>query len=148
MKTVYRIVFAVLVLGLTACGNDKRSRVPSYPVQFDIDIVAEYPHFVPANGYQTLTFTKKRYMTDYIGYAGLLVWIDFNQQYQAADLCCPNCLDQHKPLRIDGIFAVCDSCGEKYDLSYGLAVPQKGICDQALRKYEVGIRGNHLLISN
>ena len=139
-KKIIPILIAVMLV-LGGCKDTVFfSSVPSYPVQFELNIWAEYPHFVPDNGFQTLCFTKQRYEIDYLGYAGLLIWVDMNAQYKAADLCCPHCLTR-EPVRVDGFYAVCDKCGEQYDLSFGLANPMKGISNEALRHYTV-LSGN------
>ena len=135
MRNLRYILFALLLWPLSGCKNDQANDVPSFPVSLDLNIGGEYVHFVPDNGFQTLTFTQKRYEIDYIGYAGVLVWIDMEGEYRAADLCCPHCLLREAPVEIDGLFAVCPTCGEHFDLSYGAAIPQKGITRQTLRRF-------------
>lgn len=143
-----RVVFVALcLLCLAACEN-KTNPVPRYPVYIDLDIPALYPHFVPDNGFQTLVITDKRYENELIGYAGVLVWIGMDGRYYAADLCCPHCLDPQLPVRIDGIFAVCDNCGEQYDISYGLANPVGGIAKHPLRPFGTRLAGSMLQIRN
>ena len=133
---IKRAIFTVAaIVLLSACANEQKCDVPSCPVVFDMHIASMYPHFVPDNGFQTLRFTEKRYAQDLTGYAGLLVWVDMEGKYNACDLCCPHCLDVKRPVETDGIWAVCPVCGEKYDLSYGQAVPTEGRTKQALRRY-------------
>ncbi len=129
----------------TACEN-KNNPVPRYPVYLDLDIPALYPHFVPANGFQTMTFTQKRYDYELVGYAGVLVWISMDGKYWAADLCCPRCLDPQQPVIIDGFFAECNGCGEQFDLSYGLANPVRGKTKHPLRPFGTRISGSVLQI--
>ena len=138
----------VFLLLLSACEGTQKCDVPSYPVVFDMNIMSEYPHFVPDNGYQVMTFTEKRYARDLIGYAGLLVWVDMEGKYNACDLCCPHCLDPKQPVYVDGIWAVCPVCDEHFDLSYGLAVPTQGHTRQALRRFSAIYRGTTLSIRN
>lgn len=133
---------------LLLCGCEKyRNDVPSYPVYIDLDILGEFPHFVPDNGFRTMTFTERRFETEAIGYAGVLVWVDMQGRYNAADLCCPVCLER-KPVEVDGIFSRCPRCGEEFDLSYGLATPMHGISRYPLRKFNVSYQGAHLIIRN
>lgn len=136
MKRLFYIAIISWMILFSGCDSNTtfQSSVPTYPVQFDLNILAEYPHFVPANGYQTMTITKQRYPQDYLGYAGLLLWTA-NNQYYAADLCCPNCVHKGGAVEVDGIFARCPVCGEEYDLSAGLGVPTKGISHELLRQY-------------
>jgi len=124
-----------LVLTLTACDNTStKSSVPDYPVRLDMDITAQYPHFIPENGYQTMTFIKKRHEGDYIGYGGLLVWVNATSQYCAADLACPKCLLPSHPVEVNGLYAICPTCGEAFDLSTS-AFPTTGIVNQPLKRY-------------
>ncbi len=148
VKRIY-IVIACAMLGLVGCENPNyHSSVPSYPVRLDVDIVAEYPHFVPDNGYQTLTFTTKRYANEALGYSGILVWVDMSGKYQAADLCCPHCLLRTTPVTVDGIYAHCPECGEDFDISYGYALPMHGMTQEPLRKYTIYAQGSKIQIRN
>jgi nitrite reductase/ring-hydroxylating ferredoxin subunit len=83
-----------------------------------------------------MTITKKRFEREYIGYAGLLVWIGMDGNYHAADLCCPHCIKNSKPVEVDGLYAICPICNEQFDLSFGFAIPTKGITDEPLRRYQ------------
>lgn len=123
---------------LTACDENTtyRSSVPAFPVRMELNILGEYPHFIPENPLQYLTFTKPRYEgVEYVGYAGLLVYTGLDRNYHAFDLACPHCLNRQQVLQPDGMYAICPVCEEQYDISYGLAVPTKGISNEALRKY-------------
>ena len=122
----------VLLLVLTACRNSRLNPVPSYPVYLDLDIQAEYPHFVPANG----------------GYGGVLVVVGLDGKYHAMDLCCPVCLHRDSVVQLDGIYAVCPICGELYDISYGFGLPMRGKSKWALRPYNCNSGGGHLIIRN
>ena len=137
-----------LLLVLTACRNNRLNPVPSYPVYLDLDIQAEYPHFVPANGYQSMTFTKRRYEREYVGYGGVLVVVGLDGKYHAMDLCCPVCLHRDSVVQLDGIYAVCPICGEQYDISYGFGLPMRGKSKWALRPYNCNSGGGHLIIRN
>ncbi|MBQ7191345.1 MAG: hypothetical protein IJS00_00530 [Paludibacteraceae bacterium] len=134
-QLTFRLGLTLLVFIIAGCKRDNQCDVPSYPVYFEMNIVSMYPHFVPDNGFQILTFTHKRYERDLIGYAGLLVEVGMDGHYHAFDLCCPHCLDPKQPVQIDGFYAVCPTCQEAFDLSYGLAYPTKGVTRQALRRF-------------
>ena len=121
---------------LLSCENTNNMNPVSYvPVNYTLNITQEYPHFVVDNGYNVMTITKTRFDREYIGYAGLVVWIGMDGQYHAADLCCPHCLLKHKPVEIDGFYAICPECEEHYDLSYGYANPTKGMTKFGLKMY-------------
>jgi len=132
MKKLLGIV--ILLMGVCGCHNDSQSNVPDYPVCLDLQITAQYSHFIPENGFQTMTFTQAQKAGEYVGYAGVLVWINTLSEYCAADLACSNCLKRDVPVEIDGLYAKCPLCGEEYDLSQ-YAFPTKGISNQALRRY-------------
>lgn len=126
---------------LTACENvNRQSSVPNTPVNYTVYITREHPHFVVANGFQTMVVTEKRYLEEYIGYTGLLIWVGMDGAYHAADLCCPYCVQRNRPLTIDGIFAICKSCGEHYDISYGIGNPTKGVTNEPLKLYLTSLR--------
>ncbi|MBQ9340294.1 MAG: hypothetical protein IJS13_08195 [Paludibacteraceae bacterium] len=145
MKIKHHIL--LLCLLVSSCeGTTFVSSVPSYPVHFEINILAEYPHFVPSGGIDHLVFTSQRYYTDAVGYAGLLVYTAFDEQYHACDLCCPKCLKRYIPIEPDGMYAHCPTCGEDYDLSYGLGNPTKGISKEMLRPYHCSYANGKLLI--
>lgn len=121
---------------LLSCENTNNMNPVSYvPVNYTLNITQEYPHFVVDNGYNVMTITKTRFDREYIGYAGLVVWIGMDGQYHAADLCCPHCLLKHKPVEVDGFYAICPKCEEHYDLSYGYANPTKGMTKFGLKMY-------------
>ena len=121
---------------LLGCEDTNNMNPVSYvPVNYTLNITQEYPHFVVDNGYNVMTITKTRFDREYIGYAGLVVWIGMDGQYHAADLCCPHCLLKHKPVEVDGFYAICPECEEHYDLSYGYANPTKGMTKFGLKMY-------------
>ena len=123
-----------LLLGCEDFNN--QNPVPYVPVSYTLKITEEYPHFMIDNGYKTMTITRTKFEREYIGYAGLLIWIGMDGHYHAADLCCPNCVNKTKPVEVDGLYAVCPICGEAFDLSSGYAFPTKGITKYPLRQYQ------------
>ena len=142
-----------LLLTFSACEDlNRRSSVPNMPVNYTLYITREHPHFVVENGFQTMTITQKQFLEQYLGYAGLLVWVGMDNAYHAADLCCPYCVQRNKPLTIDGLYAVCQLCGEQYDISYGFGNPTKGVTKESLKRYYTSFRntptGMQLQISN
>lgn len=128
--------------------TNRRSSVPGAKVEYTLNITTEYPHFVPDNGFQTMTITQAQFRYEYVGYAGLLIWVDMDAKYNAADLCCPNCIRRDKPVEIEGFYAICPICNEHFDLSYGYAMPTKGKTKESLRKYQVLLQENSIRIIN
>ena len=120
---------------LVSCKQSQKTSIPSYPVHLVLNITAEYPHFILGSGFQTLTFTELKVETDRIGYAGIVVSTGMDGNYHAHDMGCPRCLNRKEPVEIVGMYAECPICHEQYDLSYGYALPTKGISREPLRKY-------------
>lgn len=145
---------------LASCENTTwQSSVPTYPVRATIDTRAVFIDFTPENTNAYITIDKDGYyengrfvlpvtVNDAWGYGGLLVYVSMNG-YVAFDLACPNCAAHGKkrPCEMDGIFAVCPECGEQYEVASGYAVPQKGICREALRQYYIVYSDGKLNIS-
>lgn len=141
--------FVLLSLLLWSCENTTMvSSVPSYPVRLEVKITAEHPEFRPDGTFRALTFTERRFPTEALGYAGILVCTTCDEHYCAYDLCCPVCLNPSKPLQMDGWYAKCPTCGEEYDMSYGYATPTKNISKERLRPYHVGVAYDQIIISN
>ena len=149
MKQLQNIVCAVLLLLLGSCdGSNYISSVPSVPVYYTINVIAEDPSFVPASTGSYKIVTAPRYATDRIGYAGLLIYIGMDMNHHAFDLACPHCLNIARHVEVDGMYAVCPVCQEKYDLSYGYATPTTGVSKEALRKYRCNWNGTTLTVMN
>lgn len=132
------IILLLLAVLLTACKDANiQSPVPQAAVYLDIDILGQYPWFVSEAPGQSLTFPKPIYARDAVGYAGVIVWIDFEGQYCAADMCCPKCIDKAHPIEVEknSCIATCPNCGEVFNLTLQYGVPTKGICKDILKPY-------------
>ncbi|MCQ2328637.1 MAG: hypothetical protein MJZ59_04765 [Paludibacteraceae bacterium] len=139
LKAVIVMVLAVI---LTACEDANiQSPVPQAAVYLDIDIERQYPNFRPPTC-QSLSFPRYGsvvYERDRLGYGGVVVWIDIEGHYCAADMCCPKCLNPHKPIEVpdNGSLAICPTCGEEFTLITQYGMPTKGICKDILRPFGV-----------
>ena len=153
------LTFLLFLLALCACDTHTtyRSSVPSYPVNIRINTYeGTYVHFVhiytylivDEKGYHFNGQTMPRKETDRFGYAGVVVYIDGNGNYSAYDMACPNCVSQKDPVEVDGMLAICPLCGEEYDLGSGYATPQKGISNEALRRYSLIVSNRVITIRN
>lgn len=155
------LTILLFFLTLTACDTHTtyRSSVPSYPVNIRINTYeGTYVHFVPENSYTYMIVDKDGYHfngqtmprkeTDRFGYAGVVVYIDGFGTYSAYDMACPHCVKQDTPVEIDGMLAICALCGEEYDLGTGYATPQKGISNEALRRYDLIVSNGVITIRN
>lgn len=160
-RRINSFIALLLVFLFPSCEdqNTFQSSVPRYPVNVTIDTRSGvFVHFVPSalntyvlvdeEGYHYNGQIVQRSVLDAIGYGGVIVYIDINGQYNAFDLACPDCAGRGKrnPCHIDGIYAVCPECGEKYDLGSGSAAPQKGIAKECLLRIPVNNSGGQLTI--
>jgi hypothetical protein len=136
---------------LLSCENiNMTNPVPNVPVNYTLNIEREYPHFMVEH-YRVITITRTKFEREYIGYAGLLIWKGWDGNFHAADLCCPNCLLKNKPLTINDEYdwyATCPTCGEAYELTYGYAIPTKGLTKFPLKKYPTSFSHGALRIIN
>lgn len=135
------IILLLLAVLLTACKDANiQSPVPQAAVYLDIDIAREYPGFVPESPCQSLSFPRYGsivYERDRLGYGGVVVWIDVEGHYCAADMCCPKCLSPRQPVEVpnNGSVATCPICGEEFTLITQYGMPTKGICKDILKPY-------------
>lgn len=155
------LISLLFLLAFCACDTHTtyRSSVPSYPVNIRINTYeGTYVHFKPEypytymivdkDGYHFNGQTMPRKETDRFGYAGVVVYIDGSGTYSAYDMACPHCVKQDEPVEVDGMLATCPLCGEEYDLGTGYATPQKGISDEALRRYDLIVSNGVITIRN
>lgn len=153
------LTFLLFLLAFCACDTHTtyRSSVPSYPVNIRINTYeGTYVHFVhiytylivDEKGYHFNGQTMPRKETDRFGYAGVVVYIDGNGNYSAYDMACPHCVKQDEPVEVDVMLATCPLCGEEYDLGTGYATPQKGISNEALRRYDLIVSNGVITIRN
>lgn len=140
------IVLALCLVALCGCdGSSWRSSVPRYGVNMIVDTnTGMFVHFVPTalgqyvildkEGYHYNGNTLPRTVTDMYGYGGVIIYVNMLSAYDAYDLACPNCAEHGLcvPCYVDGMFAVCPNCGERYDLGSGTAAPQGGLAHESL----------------
>ena len=145
---------------LSSCENTSwQSSVPMYPVHVEINTETVFVDFLPGSYNTYIIVNEKGYfengvrklpvtVQDAWGYGGILAYVSM-VGYVAFDLACPYCAGRgsKSPCEIDGIYAVCPHCGEMYDVGSGYAMPQKGICKEALRPMSVTQAGGKLIIT-
>ncbi len=165
MQHRQRLIIAVLCAlgGLVLAGcdgqNTFQSSVPRYPVSVTIDTRAGlFVHFTPEalntyviadkDGYHYNNQLVQRTVLDAVGYGGVIVYIDINGQYNAWDLACPYCAGRgmRRPCAIDGIYAVCPECSEKYDIGSGTAAPQTGIAREYMLRLPMSYSGGVITV--
>lgn len=154
----------VILLCLTSC-TDPVSSLPVRPVGIRINTNQDiFVHFQPTNLYDYVIADKEGlHYHDHVrrfpegqgahGYGGVVVMVttsDLNP-YASFDLACPACyLSTGKchVTHIDGFFAVCPDCGEKYDLSSGAGYPTQGKVNESLHRYTTTVVNGVITIRN
>ena len=82
-----------------------------------------------------MTFPLKE--TDRIGFGGILVCTTYEAKYLAFDLACPYEVKQDVRVKVDGMFAVCEKCGSKFNIyDDEFAYPVEGPAKHGLKKYK------------
>lgn len=142
------LLICACVFALTGCKDDiYQSSIPDVSVHLELNLVSQYPLFANSvNEY--ILFTEPRYVTDRIGYGGVIVYSTFEGKYVAFDLACP--VEVKRDIRVepDGSgFMTCPSCGEVYDISFGLGYPTKGVSREPMKLYKTELYGNILRVT-
>lgn len=85
---------------------------------------------------------------DRIGYGGILIYHGKDNSFYAVDLACPHEISQTVKVGRPNELGICkcDSCGEEFDMSFGMGTPTKGIAKEALKHYTVTFRGTDEII--
>jgi nitrite reductase/ring-hydroxylating ferredoxin subunit len=149
MKSLFKyIALAVFIsLPLVGCNDNVISSIPDFPVYLELNLTSTYPTFRNSfNKY--LLFEKQVFVTDRIGYGGILVYTDLNGEYCAFDLSCPY---EAKPtIRVEPNTtgqAVCEGCGSVFDLTSGIGNPISGKAKEVLKRYKATLSGDILYIT-
>jgi hypothetical protein len=132
----------LLILGLWGC-EEYQSSIPYAPVYVYRNIDTEGLN--SPGSYKYITSTNKA--TEHLGYGGIIIVHAFDEKYYAFDLSCP--VEHSRSIRIgkpiQGLICHCDSCGEDFDLLYGLGTPTKKISKEALMPYSTKIDANNYI---
>lgn len=136
----------LLTIPLVSCNDNVQSSIPDFPVYLNLNLTTVYPNFRSPN--QALTFEKRTFETDRVGYGGILVYIGFDGEYYAFDMSCPVEVKQTVRVHPNGLGqAVCESCGSMFDLGYGIGNPSSGEAKEALKRYKTTLNGDILYIT-
>ena len=138
----------LLAIALSGCNDNVISSIPNYPVSLALNLTTTYPTFRNSiNRY--LVFKKAIYVTDMVGYGGILVYTDFNGDYCAYDLSCP--YEAKRTVRVvpnEVGHAVCEGCGSVFNISDGIGEPLSGPAKQTLKRYKTILSGDVLYVTN
>ena len=149
MKSLLNFIALVILinLSLVGCNDNVISSIPDFPVDLQLNLTSTYPTF--RNSYNKfLLFEKPVFVTDRIGYGGILVYTDLNGEYCAFDLSCPY---EAKPnihiVPNESGQAVCEGCGSVFDLTSGIGNPISGKAKEMLKRYKATMSGDILYIT-
>ena len=143
-RTRYGLIFCTIVL-LNSCIENVTSPIPDYPVNLQLNLMTEYTAFRNSYG-EVLIFDKRIKETDRIGFGGILVCTNYEGKYMAFDLACPYEAKQDVRVTTEGLEAVCETCGSKFNIyTDEFAYPVEGSSKQGLKKYKTTLTANGIL---
>jgi nitrite reductase/ring-hydroxylating ferredoxin subunit len=156
MKIKKLKIFYLILFGLffSACENtSNRSSIPSAPVNIRLNL-QHYLHLSAPFASEYFTEPNQSIGVFYVGFGGVLIstFIDSNSgnvQYAAYDMACPYEVDRSTRVYPDqtGVYAVCETCGSKFDLSMGLGMLVQGPAKEHLRRFNVSREGFFLRVT-
>lgn len=118
--------------------------------------IPDFPVYIKRNidtnklvNYGSYLYIEKREMeNDRIGFGGIIVVKAYDGIYYAFDLTCTN--EKSSTIRVgkpgETLSCTCKTCGEVYDLSFGLGTPTKGLSKLPLKRYNTYIDDYNYLI--
>ena len=134
-QLITRLFLPIMLVCLIDCSSNE-SDIPIRPVYIKRNI---YTYSLSSYGSSLYIIKAVSLPSEEIGDGGILIIHAFDGNYYAFDLACP--VEVNENVRIgkpDGsLISKCDSCGERYDLSFGLGTPLNHISKQPLKRYTV-----------
>jgi len=144
----------LILFGLifSACENlNFCSSVPSEPVAIRLDMM-HYPHLNSPFANEYFTEVNVQIGVHAIGFGGVLIstFLDSNGiRHAAFDMACP--YEKESDVRVfpdsNGIFAICERCGSRFELSMGLGNVVQGPATEHLRPLNVHRQGIWLVVT-
>jgi hypothetical protein len=143
----YSLIISILAFSFAGCNDNVISTIPDFPVYLSLNLTSTYPTF--RNSYNKfLLFEKPVFVTDRVGYGGILVNTGFDGNYYAFDMSCPYEAKQNILVIPNGLGqAVCQGCGSVFNIGYGIGDPASGKAKQALKRYKATLFGDVLEIT-
>ena len=135
-------VFVLFCCFIISCNNNaNRSSIPLAPVQIRLNL-QHYPHLSAPFATQYFTETNPGIGVWAVGFGGVLIstFMDFNSanvSFAAFDMACPYEVDRNVRVfpESNNVFAVCEECGSRFDLSSGLGQVKQGPATENLRRF-------------
>lgn len=144
-----RLIFSLLFLVgfvATSCNDTPPTSIPNIYVYLECSLAQS--QYAPIRTPNQFIAVQRDLKNIPVGYAGLLIGQSPFNGYCAYDMCCPvettRSVAVHLKAGALGI-AVCNKCGEEYDLANG-GYPMKGIGKEYLKRYTVNVVNEDLII--
>ena len=146
--TFFLIVF-LITFSFTGCKKSKYDVIPDVYVDFTMDL--NDPEFFTMNAIGNaviITSSTNNWGTTAAGYGGngIIVYRATMEDFYAYDCTCPYDFavnGKSVKLKIDGIFAVCPSCGTTYALP-AFGSPYSGVGKYPLKNYKTYFNGQYV----
>lgn len=138
-------LLCLLSMATSSCDDAPSTSIPNVYVGLECNLTqAQFSPIRTPNEFVEVTRDKHNIP---VGYAGIIVGQSPFDGFCAFDMCCPvevnRSIAVHLKKGAIGI-AVCNKCGEEYNLSNG-GYPTKGISKEYLKRYSVNTQGIDLL---
>lgn len=160
MKSAKLYLICLIAASCFACNqNTNISSIPTSPVDIYIDLSIYHTHLNAPNENQY--FTKDDINTNTnpnlniraVGYGGIIIHTylgdNGNTGYNAFDMTCPYEID--KQIRVypdkSGMYAVCEKCGSKFDLSFGQIASEESLAKENLKRHNATRTGNAIRVT-
>ncbi|MDR1344218.1 MAG: (2Fe-2S)-binding protein [Tannerellaceae bacterium] len=149
-----RILICLLALIGSSCEKAFISSIPDYPVYLELDLDFEDNALLTPLAYKIYTPQNVNQAVERTGFGGVLVFRGLgntgtNACY-AFDTACPYEASRSVTVGVDDahLYALCDKCQTKYDLTSGAANPVSGPGREPLKPYRVWSNGNKIYVGN
>ena len=139
-----RIIILLLITSLVACTNNAVSPIPNYAVSLEITM-QDATELNTIGGVAEFTSTFRP--NQYLGFGGIVIFHNFDDQFVAFDMACPHEIDRNTRVSVNMAGqAVCPKCGSTFDVGYSQGFPVKGPARYPMKQYHVAISGDKLRV--
>ncbi len=135
-RNIYLLLFISLTI-LSCMKEESFFTVPYSRVNFRVDLNGVDSDLTP---FSFKTFERARYVNEYTGFGGLLIFRSVEGKIFAYDLACPHEDDKNTLVepRNNGT-AYCNKCGTTYITMFGEGTVDSGVSEESLQKYKVNV---------
>lgn len=148
---MYRFLGLLILSLFLSCTKAENDWFPNYPVYLELDLAYEDKDLKAPMAYKNFIYgqTSGLSAVERTGLGGVMVYNGYNGYY-AFDLSCP--YEKKASIRVEvdenHIKAVCLECGSEFGIYENAGAVLKGPATQGMKRYNVGMNGNKIYISN